>query len=219
MTSYELMSYTVHNEPESWSDGRTGFGIPQTDRIGICPVCREPFWKEDYKLPDDPDLQPYDDLGGVLDLYDLEWRFDDDRDIKTIEFFYNLLETYLADEDEKELYIRNKLMLSINDLVRYNTPWWEARNYTMLKRIIENRRQSLKKFNNLGMMRRDNLERMIFLYIKSEDVDLLFLAELYRQHENFKKAAEILNKVERKGNTWKKIRKKARRGDPFVFQL
>jgi hypothetical protein len=103
MTSFELMSYTVHNKPESWSDGQTGFGIPQVDRIGICPICREPFWKEDYTLPDDPDWQSHEDLASVMDLMDLEWYFDDDRDVKTIAFFYDLLETYLADTDDKEL--------------------------------------------------------------------------------------------------------------------
>jgi len=219
MSSYELMSYTVHNEPESWSDGQTGFGIPRVDRIGICAICREPFWKEDYTLPDDPDWSPEVNLASVMDLMDLEWFFDDDRDLKTISFFYDLLETYLADTEEKELYIRNRLMWAINDLIRHNAKWWKARSYRMLKAVIENRRQSLKKFEDLELMMRDNLERMIFLYIKSEDVDLIFLAEMYREHENFEKAADILGKVEQRGSTWKKIRKKVRRKDSMVFQL
>jgi len=219
MTSYELMSYSVHSEPESWSDGKTGSGIPQVDRIGICPVCRVPFWKKDYTLPDNPDWQPHDELADVMDLLDLEWRFDDDRDIKAVDYYYNLLDTYLPETDEKELYIRNRLMWCINDLVRYNTPWWKARNYRMLKAIVKNRRESLEKFDKLAKMMRDNLERMIFLYIKSDDVDLVFLAELYREHGNFKKAAEILGKVERKTGTWRKFSRKVRRKDNIVFKI
>ncbi len=219
MTSYELMSYTVHNQPESWSDGQTGYGIPQMDRIGICPICRKPFWKEDYTLPDDPEWQPHDDLTDVMDLHDLEWRFDDDRDIKTIEFFHNLLETYLADTDNHEFYIRNRLLWAINDLIRYNTPWWKARTYRMLKAVIANRRKSLKKYNDLAVMMHDNLKRMIFLFIKLEDVDLLFLAELYREHGNFKKAYDILDKVEERGKVWKMVKKRVRKKDRKVFQL
>jgi hypothetical protein len=110
-------------------------------------------------------------------------------------------------------------MWAINDLIRYNTHWWESRSYRMLKAVIANRRQSLKKFDEHSRMMSDNLERMIFLFIKSEDVDLLFLAEMYREHGNFKKAVEILDKVEQKGSTWRKVSKKVRKKDPMVFQL
>ena len=218
MTHYELMSYTVHHV-ESWSDGKIDAGVPEMKQVGICAVCRQEFWIDDAKLHPDPDWQPENDLTSVLDMYDLEWIFDDERELKAIDYFDDLIQKDFADNDEREYYLRSHLLWAINDLVRYPFPWWRARNYGMLTRTLNNRRKALRSFKNLEDVYLENLERLVFLYIKSGNTDLLYLAELYREARNFEKASDILEKVELKNKLWKKFRKKVRQKDSRVFKL
>lgn len=218
LSAYDLMSYTVHNA-ESWSDGRTGFGIPSVERIGICADCRLPFWKDDAKLPDDPDWQSHEDLASVMDMYDLEWRFDDDRNVKTIDYFKGLLEDGFADTEDKEFYVRTQLWWAINDLIRYRGGYRSVRKLSMLTALLKHRRELKKLFNSYRDFLHKNLERLIFLFIKGEEPDLLYLAEMYRETGNFSKALEILDKVERHDRTWRKIRKMTKRKDSRVFEL
>lgn len=218
MTHYELMSYTVHHV-EYWSDGKSEAGVPEMKRSGICTVCRQEFWIEDAKLPSDPDWQPQDKLAQVMDVYDQEWIFDDDRDLKAIKYYHKLIEDGYADNDDREFYLRKHLLWAINDLVRYPFVWWRARNYGMLTSILNSRRKAYRAFREHEKIYRDNLDRMVFLFIKAEDPDLLYLCELYRERGNFDKASEILDKVAEKGNAWKKIKKKTRKKDDKVFKM
>jgi len=218
MTHYELMSYTVH-DLESWSDGKVDAGIPEMKRAGICAGCRKEFWIEDAKLPRDFEPPAGEELETVKDVYDLDWIFDDDRELKAIMYYYNLLKDGFADTDEREYYLRSHLLWSVNDLVRYRPAWWRARNFGMLTRMLNSRRKGKRKFEVFDLIHTENLKRLIFLLIKSGDVDLLYLAELYREAGNLDKAAEILEKVEIKGKTYKRIRKKVRRKDRIAFKL
>jgi len=218
MTHFELMSYTVHGL-ESWSDGKVDAGIPDMKRAGICTSCRKEFWIEDAKMPRDFEPDEREELPAVEDVYDLDWIFDDDREVKAIMYYQNLLENGFADTDDREFYLRSHLLWSINDLVRYRHPWWKARNFGMLTRMLNSRRKGKSKFEVFELIHTKNLERLIFLLIKSGDVDLLYLAELYREAGNFDKAAEILEKVEEKGKTWKMIGKKIRKKDRIAFKL
>lgn len=218
MTHYELMSYTVNNV-ESWSDGKVDAGIPEMKRAGICAGCSKEFWIEDAKLPHDYQPDEGEDLPVVKDVYDLGWVFDDDREVKAIMYYQNLLEDGFADNDERELYLRSHLLWSINDLVRYRPSCWKARNLRMLTGMLKSRREGKKTFKVFETIHRSNLERLIFLLIKSGDFDLLYVAELYRETGNFDKALDILQKVEQKGNNWKKIRKKVGKKDSMVFKM
>ena len=218
MSAYELMSYTVHRS-ENYSDGKTEFGMPASKDISICTACRLPFWREDGRLPGDPDWEEHGDLGSVMDLHDLEWTFDDDRDEKTIAFYKDLLDNGFADTDEREVFLRVRIWWSVNDLVRHLSSWRSARNLKMLRAIIKHRREMLSLFNTYRKLFDQNLERLIFLYIKSDDVDLLYLANMYRESGNFSKAREILDKVERKSSSWRKLKKKVGKKDGLVFNI
>ena len=218
MSAYELMSYTVHRS-ENYSDGKTEFGVPASKDISICTACRLPFWREDGRLPGDPDWEEHGDLGSVMDLHDLEWIFDDDRDEKTIAFYKDLLDDGFADTDEREIFLRIRIWWSVNDLVRHLSTWRSARNLRMLRAIMKHKRESLSLFESYRELFDQNLERLIFLYIKGDDADLLYLANMYRESGNFSKAREILNKVERKSGAWRKVKRKVGKKDRKVFQL
>ena len=218
MSAYELMSYTVHRS-ESYSDGKTGSGMPGSKDISICAVCRLPFWRDDGRLPDDPDWDVHGDLGPVMDLHDLEWNFDDDRDEKTIAFYKDLLDVGFADTEEREVFLRVRIWWSVNDLIRHLSTWRSARSLKDLRAIIDRRRKVLKLFKTYRDLFDENLERLIFLYIKSDNVDLLHLANMYRESGNFIKAREILNKVERKSGAWRKVKRRVGRKDRIVFLL
>ena len=218
MTTYDLMSYTVHRS-ESWSDGKTGAGMPASKNILICAVCREVFWTDDARLPEDPDWPADDSVASALDLYDLEWKFDDGSDEKTIDFYNNLLDNGFADEDVKEYYVRTRIWWSINNLIRHLSTWKSARNLGMLRKIIKHRRKTKALFKHYSALFDKNLDRLIFLLIKSADVDMLYLANMYRERGDFNKAKEILEKVEDKSKTWTKIKKKVERKDRMVIRL
>lgn len=216
MSGFELMSYTVHRAV-NYSDGKSVGGVTGAERIGICVVCRQPFWREDARLPDDPDWQPQKDLTGVMDMFDLEWAFGDEREVKTIQYYAGLLEQGFADTDEKEFYLRLQLWWEINDLVRNLSTWRSARNLGMLTAILNHRRKSRKLFKSFENIYNKNLDRMIFLYIKANEVDMIFLSEMYRQRGNFIKAEDILMKTEERGTIWRKLRRKIRKKDRSVY--
>ena len=218
MSAHELMSYTVHRS-ESWSDGKTDIGVCGSDDISICAVCRQVFWKDDARLPEDPDRQAGEDLASVMEMYELEWQFDDDRDEKAIGFYVDMLNDDFADNDVKEFYVRTRIWWAVNDLIRHLSSWRSASNPGMLRGIIIHRRKVKKLFDSYGTLFDENLDRLIFLLIKSADIDLLYLANMYRERCSFSKAAEILEKAEDKGRTWKKLRKKVRKKDGLVFRL
>ncbi len=218
MSDYELMSYTVHSA-EYWSDGKTGAGIPSMTRIGICAECKGVFWKDEAKLPGETDWEAQEGLASVLDIHDLDWRFDDDRDIKKIEFYKELLDPKYSDKEENEFYVRTQIWWSINDLVRNLASWRIIRNAKMLAKILKHRRENKKLFHSYNKLYNENLDRLIFLLIKGADVDLLYLANMYRERANFRKAKEILEKVEKKSGSWRQVKRKVRCRDRKVFKL
>jgi hypothetical protein len=217
MTTYDLMSYTVHHN-DSWSDGKTGFGIPDSINILICANCKAPFWKDDARLPSDTE-SPEEKYASAMDIYDLEWRFDDDRDEKIIVFYKNLLENGFDDGSMKELHVRTHIWRCINDLIRNLSGWRGIKNLGQLSGIFNHRRETKALFKSYSTLFDENLDRLIFLFIKSADIDLLYLANMYRERGNFSKAKEILEKVEHKGSTWKKVKKKVNWKNRLVFKL
>lgn len=218
MRDYELMSYTVHTST-TYSDGLCEDGIPKNKDISICVACSKAFWREDAKLSKELDYETMEELEGALDMMNLPWRFDDDRQEKKILFYKDLLENDFADNDLKETYLRTRLWRSINDLVRHLSVWRDARNLKQLRFIIKHRKESLRLFKKYEGLSNENLKRLIFLYIKKGDVDLLYLADMYREKNDFNKAMEILLQVERKGAIFNQMKHKIRRKNSRVFQL
>lgn len=218
MRDYELMSYTVHRAL-TYSDGLCEDGISKIKDISICANCSQAFWREDAKLSKELDYEAMEELEGALDMMDLPWRFDDNRQEKQILFYKDLLESDFANNDRKETYLRTRLWWSINDLVRHLSGLGSARNLKQLRFILRHRRENLQLFKKYENLSKENLDRLIFLYIKGGDVDLLYLVDMYREQGNFKKAMEILSKVEDKGNVYNQMKHKIRRKNSQVFQL
>lgn len=77
----------------------------------------------------------------------------------------------------------------------------------------------MKLFKKYEELLKENLNRLIFLYIKKGEVDLLYLADMYREKSDFNKAMEILLKVEQKGGVYNQMKHKIRRKNKRVFQL
>lgn len=195
MTDYELMSYTVYKST-NWSDGKSDVGQPTNSGICICPDCERAFWKYDARYTDEMDYDSRDELPGSMDLWDLDWRFDDDRDVKKIAWYQGLLKEGFDDEGEKEMTVRTMIWWSINDLIRNLSGWKSARNIGQLSMIMDHRRKSKAKFIEHEDIFNENLDRLIFLYIKNGDPDLLMIVEMYRERAKFKKAMEVYEQVE-----------------------
>jgi len=218
MRDYELMSYTVH-QSTTYSDGLCDNGISKIKDISICANCNGTFWREDAKLTEELDWEAMEELENSLDMMDLPWKFDDDRQEKQILFYKELLESGFADNDWKETYLRTRLWWSINDLIRHLSEWYEANNLKQFRAIRKHRRQSLHMFSKYKKLLQKNLDGLIFLYIKGGDVDMLYLADMYREKEDFKKALEILQKVKKKDALYNQMKHKIRRKNSRVYQL
>lgn len=217
MTSYDLTSYTVH-EADYWSDGKTGFGVPSLNKIGICPSCDKEFWKEDSRMDMDrgeieeelPDCKEADDPG---------WHFEAEGKLREIKYYSDLIEKGFGTTDEKELYLRIRLRWALNDLVRYMPLYRHARNLGMLTEIHRRRREARKIFALYEERRTENLERLIYLYIKSGEVDLIVLAEMYRESGNFGKALEVLNRSQEKEKTYRKLKRLIRNKNAMIYRF
>jgi len=218
MSDYELMSYTVHKST-TYSDGLCDNGISKIKDIGICVNCNGTFWREDAKLTEELDWKAMEELDNSLDMMDLPWKFDDDRQEKQILFYKELLENGFADNEWKETYLRTRLWWSVNDLVRYLSAWYDARNIKQFKGILRHRLENFRLFNKYKKLLHHNLDKLIFLYIKGGNVDLLYLADMYREKEDFSKALEILLKVEKKDALYNQMKHKIRRKNSQVYQL
>ncbi|PLW94864.1 MAG: hypothetical protein C0591_11895 [Marinilabiliales bacterium] len=212
------MSHTVHTST-TYSDGLCEDGVSKIKDISICTNCSQAFWREDAKLSKELDYEAMEELEGALDMMDLPWRLDDDRQEKKILFYKDLLENDFADNDMKEIYLRTRLWWSINDLVRHLSRWHQARNLKHLRFILKHRKENMKLFKKYEELLKENLNRLIFLYIKKGEVDLLYLADMYREKSDFNKAMEILLKVEQKGGVYNQMKHKIRRKNKRVFQL
>ncbi len=218
MRDFELMSHTVHTST-TYSDGLCEDGVSKIKDISICTNCSQAFWREDAKLSKELDYEAMEELEGALDMMDLPWRLDDDRQEKKILFYKDLLENDFADNDMKEIYLRTRLWWSINDLVRHLSRWHHARNLKHFRFILKHRKENMKLFKKYEELLKENLNRLIFLYIKKGEVDLLYLADMYREKSDFNKAMEILLKVEQKGGVYNQMKHKIRRKNKRVFQL
>ena len=226
MSDYELMSYTVHHAT-SWSDGKSDTGIPGMQQIKICAVCHLPFWKADAALPYDPNWDVAGELGGALDIRDLLEPFDDGLKEFMINFYNDLIEQGFADDDERELYLRTRLWWSINDIIRHQAGSKKPRNLRHLIEMIKQYRkhkhlnkERMQLFSKYEQMFTKNLDRLIFFYIKKGDVDLIYLADMYREKSDFNKAQEILMKFEgKKGKVYRKMKRKIRQKSNKVFLL
>jgi hypothetical protein len=226
MSDFELMSFTVHHAV-SWSDGKNDNGIPDEREIKICAVCHLPFWKREATLPHDPDWDVGDELGGALDIRDQMEPFDDGWQEFKIQFYSNLISEDFAGDDDQEIYLRTRLWWAINDLIRYHTGFGKPKSLQPLTDRIKQykkRRQEadkrLKLFNSFHQMFGHNLDRLIFLTIKNGDVDLLYLADMYREKGDFEKAMDILGKYEgEEKSIYQAMKREIRRKNGKVFPL
>ncbi len=223
MMDYELMSYTSDGSAEYFSDGKND-SIPSmnnTQGIGICAECNKPFWRGDSKLPEQQiDREPMENLPNVKEVYDLFMAFDEEGKERRINFYKELIENNFAKSEWQEYHLREKLWWAVNDTIRHLSGWTVARNLRQLRDIIIHRRSCKRLYKKYQPLLAENLTRMIFLYIKSTDVDLLYLANMYREKGDFDKALDILSKVDgKRGSTYTKLRRKIRRGNRRVFQL
>lgn len=217
MISYELMSYTV-NEAEYWSDGKTGFGIPSSGMIGICPSCKNEFWKEESRLEMDRG-EIEEDLPYCMDTGDLGWHFEDDGKEKKIAYYIGLIEKGFASKDEYEIYIRLRLRWAINDLIRYLPEYKKARKLGMLNDIHRKRREARNLFDGYDKIRIENLQQLIYLYIKSGEVDFIVLAEMYRETGKYGKALEVLYHTREPVKTYRKLKRLIRRKNKGIYKF
>ena len=226
MSDFKMMSYTVH-DAVLWSDGKNDAGNPEEREIKICAVCHLPFWKTEATLPDDPGWDLADELGGALEIRDLREPFDDGWQEFKIDFYASLIREDFAGNDDQEIYLRTQLWWAINDLIRYKNSFLSLRSLRLMFRradLFKKQRQEQKKrlklFAGHAGLLKENLDSLIFLLIKKGDVDLIYLAEMYREQGNYRKAREILRKFEgKKGKAYHIISRKVRYKNREVARL
>jgi hypothetical protein len=219
MSDYEMMSYTVF-QSQNYSDGKSDNGVPDERMVSICVGCSCPFWRDDAIIPYEDFVEMPADLPFAKDINEHLWNFEDDRQVQRIGFYKDLLDKGFHDSDEKEAYLRTRLWWAVNNLLRYRRRWMPPFRPRLILSAIRHNRKKRQLFMHYRQLLQDNLERLIFLYIKGGDTDLLYLANMYREKGDFSKAAGVLAKTDNtKDKFYRVLLKKCRRSDFRVFEI
>jgi hypothetical protein len=192
--------------------------VPSVGKIGICPSCNSEFWKEEAKVDTDRG-EIEEDLPDCKDTDDIRWHFEDDGKEREIAYYNGLLGHGFANTVKKEFYIRVGIRWAINDLVRYMPSYRHARNPGMLIDIHRKRREARNLFEGFEKLRIENLRQLIYLYIKSGEVDYIVLAEMYRETGKFLKAQEVLEYTQEPENTYRHLKRLIRRKKSRIYRF
>lgn len=201
MFSFELTSYTVYSST-GYSDGKTDTKpfIDNEKAIAICPSCNQAFWVEDALVETENAYDLIDTVPKALDILDLSSTTDDNPQHGKIVFYEKLLKQGFAYNTEKKYYLRVRMWWAINDLLRYQLPFFKfLMKFSSLQRfrkMYKNRQERKKLFNGLKEVFDENLLRLIALTDQKYDDEIIMKAEMYRELGEFGEAGKTINKLE-----------------------
>ncbi len=127
----------------------------------------------------------------------------------------------------QELHLRKQILWAYNDLIRdhekFGLKAWLSNRISFRTWRFEQRRISAERnfFMSQKSRYQTNIKRLIEILRSSgdRDGDRVFIAELYRLKGNFEKSIEIIQELRRDTHYAHEIGKRARKGDPLVFQV
>ena len=208
MSVFQLMSYTSFNS-EYFSDGKSDdmsimfAGKP----IKICYNCSKEFWEDNAKIMEPDDLDVFDNMPQVLDVYDLPLLKNEEMGRNLINYYWKLLDKGFADTKEHEIYLRILLWQTINDKYRYPLRLWQflaSGRIRIAFNIIRSKFGSRIKYRSIF---NDNLRKLINISEVIDDDSRLFIAEMYRELGQHGKCAKFLKEINLTNSAFYKIKR------------
>jgi len=198
LSGFDLMSYTVYQSTQ-YPDGKVETKPWQNrdTEIAICPECNKVFWRSDAIIESED--YPDEELPSVGDVHDLPFRMQDDSKEQLIHFYNNLLNKGFANTVDRKIYLRLRIWWGINDFKRYRKPLFiellKSRTIKRARFILKNRKELNKRFINFKPLFKENLEKLIAIYVPENPNESILLAEMYRQLGNESKAKKITSEA------------------------
>ena len=197
MLHYEMSSYHIFDSTV-YSDGKTDHSnlFVEDKNILLCPYCNNVFWRNDAHQTEElsDSVEPLSSKS----VMDLELTVSENFPERIARYYHSLLTDGFADTTEREIYLRMLLWRSINDIIRYQLPFFKQIDSYVLKRpmhFIKSRWSSNRVFRQLGRIQKENLNRLTALYKPIDDNDLMLKAEMYREADQTKKELQLLKQI------------------------
>lgn len=199
MAHYELTSYTIHTSTV-FSDGKVEHraSFLEDKTIIVCPQCLDVFWRNEALASELAYSENQEELPFSKSVLDLELARRGDYPVGLIHYYNELLERGIANNNEKEVYLRIILWQTINDLIRYQRPLLKSINYSVFRspwKFIKGRFNTHRTFKRFLSIHYNNLARLSSVFNPDNDDDRLMKAEMYREMGDRSKSLEILNSI------------------------
>lgn len=220
MYTYELSSFYV-SKSIYYSDGKSEF-IPFTtpyEEIGICPECKNAFWKEDVL-----DIEQMEgEYPNLLSINDLDIALSENSKYEIAKWYDHLLKKGFAETKNREIQIRIKIWHILNDINRNseNNLFYKFKNSIIINTIspLFNFNNKNKFPPNIKKLFDDNLNRLIETYDTKNDENKLLKAEMHRELGDFLGASVLLNEIksENRNHHYHQIKKVNNRKKSIVI--
>ncbi len=222
MNHYDLMSYHVFKSTV-FSDGKVDHdnSFFEDKRILICPHCENPFWHDSMVIGEED--YSHEDLPTSKTVMDKEFARSVNYPEQIARYYNELIHNGFATNTERETYLRILLWRSINDMIRYQQPFFKSINNYVLKRpfrFLKSRRQANLAFNRLGAIHKENLRQLCSIFDPMNDDDQLLKAEMYREAGERKKALALLRPLSSRSTRYiRKVKRATLLFQTRVFML
>ncbi len=227
LTGKQANSDTV-NQSLLYSDGMIISDLTPIiqQRIVLCPACAIYFWRDKQTLEKDEAV-----LKGFHTYPWSSWHLFGCNLLSNagrkalVKHYWNLLKRIDSLDEQQEITIRKSLLWAYNDLYR------DALSFS-LKDMFSSK-FSFRSWNNLKLFHKENrvfyeseqaefqsnLLKLIALVEKMPEPDPAELAELYREAGDFKKAAKIIEKIDRRTHFINSLIKYINNSDRRIFKV
>lgn len=195
-------------------------------KIVLCPACAAFFWRHEQTIEKDEAV-----LQGFHAYPWSSWHLFGCNLLSNagrkalIKHYWYVLEKIRPLEEKQEITVRKSLLWAYNDLYR------DALSFSI--KDVYNDKFSLQSWLNLRLFHKKNrlffeaeqaefqknLLQLIALTEKTPEPDAAELAELYREAGDFKKAAELIETIDRRTHFINSLIKHIQKGERLVFKV
>lgn len=227
LTGKQANSDTV-NQSLLFSDGMIISDLTPIvqQKIVLCPACAIYFWRDKQTLEKDEAV-----LKGFHAYPWSSWHLFGCNLLTNagrkalVKHYWCLIKKVDFQNEHQEIILRKSLLWAYNDLYR------DALSFSL--QDVFNSRFSFRSWQNLKLFHKENqgffeaeqadfqanLQKLIVLLEQMPEPDPAVLAELYREAGDFKKAMEIIDKIDRRTHFINSLIKHIKNGERRVFKV
>jgi len=198
--------------------------IPKSQNIVICTKCNKEMWRDDINFRE-PDMGEQEELDNSLDVFDLPISRELNYSYNIADYYSGLIEKGFANTVDREIKLRIEIWHLLNNNYRYG-------NISAFRFLIKGmfraaeirfrERKERKELNRIAKkLFKDNLQKLICIFVPQDDDEKLFLAEMYRELGDFSNVKKVLKQIDKLNNsdTYQKIVRETKWRRSKVFNL